>query len=165
MKVRARTVLNPNQILEGTIAKGVFAIYVSNWLKREHLDERRTHRNHHQRITPVRSSVSEYWVMVIFSRFNDPEWVECSGFEHQIQLISQWSWTAVNIKSSWFLNDPELEWTSNPAEFPILMSWSGHQIQTISQSSWSGIGQQFQKISQLSWTVSGHQIQTISRSS
>ena len=45
MKVRARTALNPNQILEGTIAKGVFETYVSKLLKREHLDEKKTHRN------------------------------------------------------------------------------------------------------------------------
>ena len=44
-KVRARTALNPNQILEGTIAKGVFETYVSKLLKREHLDEKKTHRN------------------------------------------------------------------------------------------------------------------------
>ena len=55
MKVGARTALNPNQILEGTIAKGVFEIYVSNLPKREHLDEKETHKN----IKPSRQHLKE----------------------------------------------------------------------------------------------------------
>ena len=59
---RARTALNPNQILEGTIAKGVFEIYVSNLPKREHLDEKETHRNIRAKRQHVEAFVADFIV-------------------------------------------------------------------------------------------------------